>query len=198
MTLFAANTGLRDQGICMLRWDWEVYIPELETSVFITPGEKIDYGDGCFWEGEKNKHDQIVVLNRIARKIIKIQRARRDPNCPWVFPVDGRPLPKMNNDDWRNAWKAAKLPVQEGIRRGPHNLKHSFGRRLIAAKVPKEIRKELLHHKTRDTTDEYSLADVALMIESAECVVDHKHHVILRRPNTLVSADQLEQSRIIR
>ena len=35
--LFAVNTGCREQEICRLRWDWEVNIPELETSVFILP-----------------------------------------------------------------------------------------------------------------------------------------------------------------
>jgi len=194
MALFAANTGLREQGICMLRWDWEVEIPELQTSIFITPGETIDYGNGQVWAGEKNKLDQIVVLNRIARKVIQIQRSRRDPDCPWVFPLDGQPLPKMNNEDWRTAWQDAGLPVHDDIRRGPHNLKHTFGRRLAAAKVPKEIRKELLHHKTRDTTDEYSLTDVELMIEMAERVVDHKRHVILRRPNTPISAIKSKKS----
>jgi integrase len=35
--LFAVNTGCREQEICQLRWEWEVDIPELETSVFILP-----------------------------------------------------------------------------------------------------------------------------------------------------------------
>jgi integrase len=38
MALFAVNTGCRDQEICGLRWDWEVRVPELGTSVFIIPG----------------------------------------------------------------------------------------------------------------------------------------------------------------
>ena len=29
MTLFAVNTGCRDQEICQLRWEWEINIPEL-------------------------------------------------------------------------------------------------------------------------------------------------------------------------
>ena len=38
MALFAVNTGCRDGELCNLRWDWEVVVPELGTSVFIVPG----------------------------------------------------------------------------------------------------------------------------------------------------------------
>ncbi len=38
MALFAVNTGCRDREICLLRWGWEVKIPELNASVFIIPG----------------------------------------------------------------------------------------------------------------------------------------------------------------
>ena len=41
MALFAVNTGCRDKEICRLQWNWEVKIPELNTSVFIIPGEKV-------------------------------------------------------------------------------------------------------------------------------------------------------------
>jgi hypothetical protein len=56
MALFAVNTGCRDQEVCQLRWDWEVAVPELSTSVFIIPGERV-----------KNGHDRLVVLNHAAR-----------------------------------------------------------------------------------------------------------------------------------
>lgn len=38
MCLFKVNTGCREQEVCGLRWDWEVQVPELNTSVFIIPG----------------------------------------------------------------------------------------------------------------------------------------------------------------
>ena len=31
MALFKVNTGLRDQEVCRLRWEWEYPIPELNT-----------------------------------------------------------------------------------------------------------------------------------------------------------------------
>ncbi len=33
MALFKVNTGLREQEVCGLKWDYEVKVPELETSV---------------------------------------------------------------------------------------------------------------------------------------------------------------------
>ncbi len=59
MALFKVNTGLRDQEVCRLRWDWEYFIPELNASVFVIPGEY-----------SKNKLERLVVLNEIAQQII--------------------------------------------------------------------------------------------------------------------------------
>ncbi len=39
MCLFKVNTGCREQQVCQLRWDWEDKVPELNTSVFIVPGQ---------------------------------------------------------------------------------------------------------------------------------------------------------------
>jgi hypothetical protein len=39
LALFKSNTGTREDEVCGLRWDWEV--PELETSVFLVPGDKV-------------------------------------------------------------------------------------------------------------------------------------------------------------
>ena len=37
VALFKVNTGGREQEVCLLRWLWEVSVPELETSVFVIP-----------------------------------------------------------------------------------------------------------------------------------------------------------------
>jgi integrase len=56
MALFRVNTGLREQEVCGLKWDYEVKVPELDTSVFVIPGERI-----------KNGEERLVVLNGIAK-----------------------------------------------------------------------------------------------------------------------------------
>ncbi len=62
---FAVNTGCRDAETCGLRWDWEVEVPELDTTVFIVPGDRVKNGD-----------EQLVVLNSIARSIIETVRGQ--------------------------------------------------------------------------------------------------------------------------
>ena len=55
MALFGVNTGCRDAEVCALRWDWEIKVPPLDTSVFIIPGEMVKNGD-----------ERLVILNRLA------------------------------------------------------------------------------------------------------------------------------------
>ncbi len=64
MALFKVNTGLREQEVCGLKWDYEVKVPELDTSVFIIPGEQI-----------KNGEERLVVLNRVV-EIGRRERSR--------------------------------------------------------------------------------------------------------------------------
>ncbi len=45
MALFKINTGTREQEVCRFRWEWEVEIPEMKTSVFILPDEFVKNGE---------------------------------------------------------------------------------------------------------------------------------------------------------
>lgn len=47
-----------------LRWDWEVEVPALDTSVFIIPGARVKNGD-----------DRLVVFNSVARSVVQARRA---------------------------------------------------------------------------------------------------------------------------
>ena len=119
------NTGCREQEVCRLRWDWEVRIPELETSVFIIPGDVV-----------KNREDRLVVLNRVARWVIEEVGGQHSER---VLSYKDKPIESMNNSAWKRARIAGGLP-QVRI----HDLKHTFGRRLRAAGVPLETRRVLL------------------------------------------------------
>ena len=59
MATFAVNTGCRDSEICNLQWQWMVDVPQLNTAVFIVPGNLVKNGD-----------DRLIVLNDIALEII--------------------------------------------------------------------------------------------------------------------------------
>ncbi len=64
MALFKVNTGMREQEVVNLRWQWEVVIPELSTSIFVIPPDYVKIG-----------LDRYVVLNRIARSVIEVAGA---------------------------------------------------------------------------------------------------------------------------
>jgi integrase len=188
MTLFKVNTGCREQEVCGLKWEHEVKVPELETSVFIIPGDRV-----------KNDEDRLVVLNRVARSVVESQRGvhseyvfayipaqrKADPGDTQEVPVP-RPVRAMNATAWRNArmraatkWEEkTKQPAPEGFRHlRVHDLKHTFGRRLRAAGVSFEDRQDLLGHKNGRITTHYSAAELTCLIAAAEkaCEDENSH-----------------------
>src|SRR5450631_1260200 len=171
MALFKVNTRLREQEVCGLKWDYEVKVPELETSVFIIPGERI-----------KNGEERLVVLNGIAKSVVESVRGLH-PVYVFVHAhkKDGKsgPVTKMNNTAWKaareraaDAWVEQRgEPAPAGFRSiRVHDLKHTFGRRLRAAGVSFEDRQDLLGHRSGRITTHYSQAELTSLIEAAERV----------------------------
>ena len=178
MALFKVNTGLREQEVRQLKWDYEVQVPELSTSVFLIPSEQVKNGD-----------ERLVVLNRVAKSIVE---GLRGAHSIYVFAYPRRkgatPLPvtKMYNTAWKRARERAALDWQErhgqsaaeGFRRiRVHDLKHTFGRRLRAAGVSFEDRQDLLGHKSGRITTHYSQAELANLIAAADkvCIAESRN-----------------------
>lgn len=173
MALFKVNTGCREQEVCKLRWDWEIFVPELDTSVFLIPA---DFGGRHENSGVKNRDERLVVLNGVARSIIEQQRGI---SREWVFPYNGTAMHRMNDSAWKKARvRAAKLWQEQHLRAAHpgfasirvHDMKHTFGRRLKAAGVTEEDRKSLLGHKNGSVTSHYSGAELGQLIEAANKV----------------------------
>jgi integrase len=173
MALFKVNTGCREQEVCRLRWDWEIQVPELGTSVFLIPS---DFGGRHEKSGVKNRDERLVVLNSVAKSIIDRQRGI---SKEWVFPYNGTAMHRMNDSAWKKARvRAAKLWQEKNLRPPHpgyasiriHDLKHSFGRRLRAAGVTEEDRKALLGHKNGSITSHYSGAELGNLIDAANKV----------------------------
>ncbi len=177
MALYKVNSGSREQEVVKLRWDWEIPVPELETSVFLIPA---DFGGRHDNAGVKNGDERLIVLNRVAKSVIEGQRGL-DPI--WVFPYgqpdkegNATPVHRMNDSAWRKARKRAAAMYEERFRRTAppgfalirvHDLKHTFGRRLRAAGVTEEDRKVLLGHKNGSITSHYSAAELGKLIDEA-------------------------------
>jgi integrase len=146
MALYKVNTGCREQEVCKLRWDWEIKVPELGTSVFLIP---FDFGGRRLHSGVKNREDRLVVLNDVAKSVVEAQRG---VHPTWVFPYDGRALTHMNGSAWKKArvraaaqWSKDKQETAHPgfARLRVHDLKHTFGRRLRVARVSFEDRQAL-------------------------------------------------------
>ena len=179
MALFKVNTGCREQEVCDLRWDYEIRVPELGTSVFIVPGNRV-----------KNGEDRLVVLNRVARSVVESQRGV-DPRYVFTYCPPARkarpgelqtaparrPVGTMITKAWTkaqeraaNKWEEMKgEPAPEGFRTvRVHDLKHTYGRRLQAAGVSFEDRQDLLGHKSTRITTHYSAAELESLIAASE------------------------------
>ena len=175
--LFGLNTGCREQEICQLRWDWEVQLPDMGTSVFIL-GASIT----------KTSTERVVVLNTVARRVIE---SRRGIHAERVFTYRGRPVGKLRSSAWRRAWKAVGLPDEPGILKGVHNLRHTFGRRLRSAGIPLETRKALLGHANDDITTHYSAAELEELINAAEAIVSRGR---IESPNLMLIRQRTDRS----
>jgi integrase len=167
MALFKVNTGLREQEVVNLRWQWEEQVPELGTSLFVIPREYV-----------KNALDRYVVLNRLARSVVENCR-----NChpEFVFTYQGSPLTGIYNSGWKAARRRAAAryegelgrPCPAGFRSiRVHDLKHTFGHRLRVAGVSFEDRKLLLGHKAQHVTTHYSAPEIGALIEASERVCE--------------------------
>ncbi|MDE3023390.1 MAG: site-specific integrase [Pseudomonadota bacterium] len=198
MAIFKVNTGTREQEVCQLRWDWEILVPELDTSVFLIPE---NFGGRHANSGVKNREERLVVLNDTARSVIE---SCRGDHPERVFTFRGKPVNTMHNTAWDNARIKAAMNIYletgrilpEGLaRKGQrgtlvtgelrdylvsvlpglanvrvHDLKHTYGRRLRAEGVSLETRKVLLGHKNGDITSHYSAPELAELLEASNRV----------------------------
>lgn len=165
MAEFKVNTGTRSREVCRLRWEWEYRVEGLDRPLFVIPSIKV-----------KNRRPRFVILNDVAWRIIERRRALKGPNDTHVFLYEGHSIKKMMNSAWKKARaRAADRYAQQSGNEAPkgfrfvrvHDLKHTFGMRLLAAGVSFELRQELLGHKARSITGHYSAADIHRLIEAA-------------------------------
>lgn len=175
MSLFAVHTGMRAGEIRQAKWLWAASVDG--HSVLIIPADIA-----------KNGHERIAVCNRVAQSVIDRQRGQSDT---WVFPSPrtGRPISQMHSKSWRSARKNAADAYPDTIGEAApwafanvrvHDLRHTFGRRLRAADVPEEDRKDLLGHRTQSITTEYSAAEIHKLIDAANRVCDGTSRPMLR------------------
>jgi integrase len=156
MALFVLHTGVRDDVVCSLRWEWEIPVPELGVSVFEVPRGHV----------KDRRRVRIVVCNSVARSVVEACRGRhpefvfvwrreRVKNLDQAPAMAYRPIGTMNNTGWQNAREAAGLGDLH-----VHDLRHTVGMRLREAGVPEGTISDVLWHSKQTMTQHYSVAQI--------------------------------------
>lgn len=169
MAAFVVNTGVRDRELCQLKWSWERHVsmpdaPRGWRSLFVLPPEVV-----------KNGESRVIGLNDAAQAILEQVRGRHR-RFVFVSPRRCGPLGHLRSAGWHGARRRAAeryrkwfgMDAPAGFRTvRVHDLRHTFGRRLRAAGVSLEDRRDLLGHKGPDITTHYSAAEIGRLIEAA-------------------------------
>lgn len=147
MSLFTLNTGVRDDVVCNLQWDWELPIPELGISVFETPVEHV----------KGRRISKLVVCNSVSQAVVDRQRGRHPE---YVFAMAWHnhpmgPIETMNNTAWQSARTRAGLGDLH-----VHDLRHTVGMRMREAGVAETTRRDVLWHSAASITEHYTMAQI--------------------------------------
>lgn len=154
--VFAVNTGVRRAEIFKLRWSDEREVNGVKLFIL---------------RETKNGQDRPVVLNRLARRAID---SLRNNGASQVFRSMSISKP------FNKAWVACGLPDKKLIRKGIHNLRHTFGHRLRTEGVGPEDRDALLGHNNRSLTQHYALPDIERLGEQVELITKPRDGAVLR------------------
>lgn len=164
MALFMLNTGVRDNVVCSLEWEWEIQIPELGISVFDVPREKVKGG----------QRSRLIVCNSVAQSVIEavrgqhpryvfVYRRERVKNFKETPTMKYKPIQTMNNTGWQTARKLVGLDDLH-----VHDLRHTVGMRLREAGVAESTIADVLWHSNKTMTQHYSMAQIVELHTAVE------------------------------
>ena len=183
MVLFALNSGVRDEVVCNLQWDWEVPLPQIGgNSIFVVPKEHVKGED-------EHISARVLVCNDVAQSIVESMRGKHethvfvyrreritqthsDPVMPY------RPVETMNNTAWQNARLIAGLRDLH-----VHDLRHTVGERLREAECADRTIADVLWHSGGTMTKHYSGAQVVEIFDALQKITDESN-----RPNLSLSS----------
>jgi integrase len=164
MVLFDLNTGVRDEVVCGLKWEWEIAVPELGISVFEIPRESV----------KGRKRSRVLVCNSVAQSIIESVRGMHEEFVfVWTRGVKkvyvGGSMETMNNTAWQRARKEIGIPDLH-----IHDLRHTVGMRLREAEVREETIADILWHVRPGITAHYSVAQCAELVDALNRITDER------------------------
>ncbi len=158
MILLAARLGLRSSDIVNLKFDnidWE----KSEISII---------------QQKTKKPLKLPLLNDVGEAIINyIRNGRPNVKDSHVFIREAKPYMKINSSSLFTIvdgyLKRANIKIPVGHKHGPHALRHSLATLLIEDNIPISTIKEILAHKSVQTTKIYlKVAEKQLLL----CALD--------------------------
>lgn len=164
MVLFDLNSGVREDVVCNLQWEWEARVrlrKELTISVFVVPRDHV----------KGRKQERVLICNSVAQGIVDEQRGVH-PDYVFTYPkpkgkgrVEHVPVQHINNTGWEKARDRAGLDDLH-----VHDLRHTVGMRLRNAGVSPRTQDAILWHETREMTDHYAIAQLREVYEALELI----------------------------
>jgi len=118
-------------------------------------------------EISKNKDGRLLPLSGELLQIMDRARAKRRPDCPFVFHRDGEPIGDFGKA-WSTACKAAGLhPILV------HDLRRTAVRNMVRAGITDRVPITLSGHKTRSIFDRYNIVSEWDLAAAAEKLHAH-------------------------
>jgi integrase len=164
MALFDLNTGVREDVVCSLRWEWEARVllrRDLMISVFVVPRDHV----------KGRKQERVLICNSIAQRLVDERRGQH-PDYVFTYPrpktrggVDRQPVQHMNNTAWQKARTRAGLGDLH-----VHDLRHTVGMRLRSRGVSPRTQDAILWHASGEMTDHYAIAQLREVYDALELI----------------------------
>jgi integrase len=138
--LIARHTGVRKNELLNMKWSWV----DLEAKIITLPASIT-----------KSQETEDVYLNETALRVLKRWKLQSGPGA-LVFNNQGKPFTSFKKAFYRVV-KDAGIDRTAGNKGNIvwHSWRHTFGTRLIKAKVPVHEVKELMRHEDIKTTMQY-------------------------------------------
>jgi len=118
-------------------------------------------------EVSKSQEGRVLPLAGELLEVVERTRAKRRPDCPFVFHDDGHPVGNFRKA-WRTACRAAGL--NEIL---VHDLRRAAVRNMVRAGVPDRVAMALSGHKTRSIFDRYNIVSESDLVAASERLQAH-------------------------
>lgn len=188
MVIFSLNTGVRENVICNLQWEWEARVDLGQphpVSVFVVPRSHV----------KGRRSERIIVCNSVAQEVVDKQRGLH-PSFVFTYPrpvaggfIEHQGVEYINNTAWGTARKLANL---DDVR--VHDLRHTVGMRLRNAGVSERTQNAILWHSSREMSEHYAVAQLREIYQAVETLAEEREADETIDLHALIRSTQIKET----